>query len=188
MAESAQKKAPAQSADRAGKENPTTVRRDMLSVALLAMVSLNLATLGGMGFAMRKLWHRVTDMQISVEKVKAEKTEEGASLGKELAPQNLGVLYPMDSFLVNITSDQGTKYLQVQMELELSDPAVEDEVSRKKAALRDSIIVLLSSRTYKQLRDPNGLKNLRKDLLRSINQNLSMGSVKDIFFTQFHFN
>ena len=90
--------------------------------------------------------------------------------------------------MVNVNSEQGSKFLQVQMELELSDPVVEDEVSRKKAAIRDSIIVLLTSRSYQELRASNGLKALRTDVIQSVNHLLSGGKVKDVFFTQYHFN
>jgi flagellar FliL protein len=74
------------------------------------------------------------------------------------------------------------------MELELADPAVEDEISRKKAAVRDAIIVLLSSRNYRDLREAAGLKKLRVDLVKAINNLLSTGKVKEVYFTQFHFN
>ena len=74
------------------------------------------------------------------------------------------------------------------MELELADPSLEDEVTRKKAALRDAVIVLLSSRTYKELKESNGIKILRADILKSINNLLTTGKVREIYFTQFLFN
>src|SRR5262249_4392619 len=114
--------------------------------------------------------------------------EDQSPLGKEMQSPAMGLLYPLDSFLVNISSDQGPKFLQTQMELELGDPGTEDEVARKKAAIRDAIIVLLSSRTYKELREPSGMKKLRVDLLRAINNLLTTGKIKEVYFTQFHFN
>jgi flagellar FliL protein len=94
----------------------------------------------------------------------------------------------MESFLVNITSDQGPKFLQTQMEFELTDAATEDEVTRKKSAIRDAIIVLLSSRSYKQIRETTGMVTLRHDILRAVNNLLSNGKVREVYFTQFHFN
>ena len=100
----------------------------------------------------------------------------------------MGALYPLDSFLVNVTSPEGPRFLQAQIELELQDPELESEIARKKPAIRDSIIVLLSSRAYTELRDPNGMKKLREDLLRAVNNLLVGGKVKAAYFTQFHFN
>jgi flagellar FliL protein len=108
--------------------------------------------------------------------------------GRMLTPPTPGTLYPMESFLVNISSDQGPKFLQTQMEFELMDAATEDEISKKKSAIRDAIIVLLSSRSYKQIRDTSGMVNLRRDLLRVVNNLLTTGQVREVYFTQFHFN
>ncbi len=164
-------------------------KTDWIGVAILALVGVNVLALGGMGYFMQKLWVRMHELQTASRKAPVASTEEGAlTVGKELQPQNLGVLYALEGFLVNVNSDQGPKFLQVQMELELSDPVLEDEVSRKKAAIRDSVIVLLTSRSYKQLKAANGLKVLRSDIIQSINHLLSGGKVKEVYFTQFHFN
>lgn len=109
-------------------------------------------------------------------------------MGKELLAAPQGTLYPLDSFLVNITSDQGAKFLQTQLELELSEASLEEEVTKKRAALRDAIIVLLSSKSYKELKEPNGIRSLRSEILKSLNSLLVTGRIKEIYFTQFHFN
>jgi flagellar basal body-associated protein FliL len=178
----------------AGSTNPQgqpegkATRPDFLGIILLGLVTLNVLALVGIGYSVRNLWMRLNDIQGAMQKMTVQEPQDDGPLGKELQPQSLGLLFPMESFLVNVASDQGPKFLQTQMELELSDPALEDEVSRKKAALRDAIIVMLSSRPYKELRAPNGLKKLRMDLVRAVNSNLSTGKVKEIYFTDFHFN
>lgn len=172
----------------AGGQDKKGKKPDVIGLSLVALVTANLVILGAMGFFVKRMWGRMQQMQVQLEKGAETAPEKENELGKELTPQNVGVLYPLDSFLVNVASEQGVKYLQVQMELELTDPAIEDELSRKKAAVRDSVIVLLSSRNYRQLREPNGIKILRADLVRSINHNLTSGQIKDVFFTQFHFN
>ena len=48
--------------------------------------------------------------------------------------------------------------------------------------------MLLSSKSYRELREPSGMKRLRQDLLRSVNSLLSGGKIREIYFTQFHFN
>lgn len=186
MAEAAQKKAP--EGENAAAAAPAAPKKDLIGIILLALVTLNVAGLGGLGFLVQKLWLRINDVQTNINKMEQSDNEEPSPTGKELQPQNLGVLYPMDSFTVNLQSDQGPKFLQTQMEFELSDPSLEDEISRKKAAVRDSILVLLTSKTYKELREPNGMKKLRQDIVRSVNSLLGSGKVKEIYFTQFHFN
>jgi len=172
-----------------GSESVPKKKADLVGIVLLALVAINLAAVGGLGFYMKRLTLTVHELE---EKTTKPATPEGAAehspMGKELQPQNLGILYPLEPFLVNINTQQGSKFLQAQIELELADPALEDEISRKKAALRDAVIVLLTSRNYTQLREANGLKNLRSDLVKSLNSLLSTGKVKEVYFTQFHFN
>jgi flagellar FliL protein len=168
--------------------NETRPKVDFLGLVIFGLVTVNLITLGGMGFFLQKMWVRVQELKLQLDRVSAAPTGDEGPLGKEMQPQNLGTLYPLESFLVNIGSEQGPKFLQTQMELELSEPGVEDEISRKKAAIRDGVIMLLTSRSYRELREPDGMKKLRQDLLKSINGLLSSGKVKEIYFTQFHFN
>ncbi len=179
-------------------------KKDFIPLFTFTLVTMNVVMLGVMGFFLNKMWVRVQDLTVRAQNpIPAEHHEEagaeaggheggghegGHDSGKELTANVQGTLFPMESFLVNITSDQGPKYLQAQMELELSDPSLEDEVTRKKAAIRDAIIVLLSSRSYRELREANGMKVLRVDILKSINNLLSTGKIREIFFTQFHFN
>jgi len=189
MAEAQAKKQKSDALDEKGGAAPAAKKTDWIGIAILSLVFVNVLALSGMGFFMQKLWNRMHELQTAIRKAPVVTPEESASsVGKELQPQNLGVLYALEGFLVNVNSEQGPKFLQVQMELELSDPALEDEVSRKKAAIRDSIIVLLTSRSYRQLKATNGLKTLRTDIIQSINHLLSGGKVKDVYFTQYHFN
>lgn len=167
-------------------------KKDILSFAILGLMVVNLLAVGGMGFFLKQVFSRYQELQNQVthlaqpEPVVEEDKEK--PIGRELQPPVQGTLYPMDSFLVNISSEQGPKFLQTQMELELADPALEDEITRKKAAIRDAIIVLLSSRSYKDLRESGGMKKLRQDILKAINHLLSSGKVREVYFTQFHFN
>ena len=172
------------------KEEPK--KKDILGLLLMLLVTLNLAAVAGMGFFMQKLWHHVQEMQGEIQKIATQESEaakkEKNPMGKELPPKEMGTLYGLESFLVNIGSDQGSKFLQAQMELELSDAAVQDEITRKKPAVRDAVILLLSSRTFNELKDVAGIKKLRTDIIKSINNLLTSGKVKEVYFTQFHFN
>ncbi|MEZ4751459.1 MAG: flagellar basal body-associated FliL family protein [Bdellovibrionota bacterium] len=96
--------------------------------------------------------------------------------------------FPLESFLVNLASSEGPKFLQLQMQLELSSPSVEEELIRKKAVIRDSIISLLTSRSYNDLRRTEGMEKLRSDIKGRVNNLLSTGKIQQVFFTQFHFN
>lgn len=185
MAEPAAKIVP--SIERRTEPTPEKPRLDVLSLVIFGLVSLNLVAVGGMGYFLRNLWGQLRDVQQQQELLKVARNQEPPP-GREPKAAEMGVLYPIESFLVNINSDQGAKFLQTQMEFELADPALENEIARKKPALRDAILLILSSRSYKDLREPAGMKRLRADILQSVNSLLTTGRVKSVYFTQFHFN
>jgi len=185
MAEPAAKVTPL--SERRTESSAEKPRVDVLSLVIFGLVSLNLAAVGAMGYFLKNLWIQLRDVQQQTELLKVAKAQEPPP-GREPKAPEMGVLYPIESFLVNINSDVGPKFLQTQMEFELGDPALENEIARKKPALRDAILLILSSRGYKDLRDPNGMKRLRGDILTSVNSQLTTGRVKNIYFTQFHFN
>lgn len=189
MAEAAAKQTNPKPDDPTSEDEAKPAKRwDLLGLVVFVLVCLNLGTAGAMGYFMQKMWERIQDLQSQTHRLTAKTNQPESQVGKEMQAPGMGELFPIESFLVNITSDQGPKFLQAQMELELADPAVAEELTRKKPAIRDSVIVLLSSRSFKDLREPNGMKKLRADLLRSMNNLLTTGKVKEIYFTQFHFN
>jgi len=165
---------------------------DKLGLVVLMIVVLNTVAAAGMGYLFMQMIGRVAaveEQSKTIEKKMAEEKKPVApASGKEFIPQELGVLYPLEGFLVNISSDRGPRFLQMKVELELDAPALEDEIALKRPALRDAIIVLLTSRNYAELKDPKGMKRLRDDILRSVNGLLKSGQVKELYYTQFHFN
>jgi flagellar FliL protein len=178
-------------------------KRDILNISILVVTILNVSMLITLGVFVNKMSSRVKEVQEKtatlIENANAEEKEREASkdkkksleaklVGKELEAPAQGTLYPLDSFLVNIASDQGSKFLQTQLELELSEATLEEEVTKKRAALRDAIIVLLSSKSYKELKEPGGIKVLRNEVTRALNSLLNTGKIKEVYFTQFHFN
>lgn len=165
-------------------------KSEKLPFVTLLVVMINTVVLSALGYVVTQLWEKMKGLSDKAAQIEqAQKAEEvKPSPEKEFIPPELGVLYPLESFLVNISSDRGPRFLQMQMELELDNAALEDEIALKRPALRDAIILLLTSRTYAELREKEGIKKLRADLIKSINGLLKTGNIREIYFTQFHFN
>jgi flagellar FliL protein len=94
-------------------------------------------------------------------------------------------IWPMDAFVINIAETNGERYLKIVMQLETSDPAVVTELEQLKPRLRDSILDLLTSKTYKELMDLAGKQRLREDIAGRINNILQKGKVTKVYFTDF---
>ncbi|MGC9285961.1 MAG: flagellar basal body-associated FliL family protein [Hydrogenobaculum sp.] len=102
-----------------------------------------------------------------------------------VAPQKLGVMYDLGSFLVNLADKNANTYAKVSITLELSNEKVKQEVVKRLPIIKDAVINLLSSKTYDEIRTPEGKEELRLELIKRINAILVTGGVQNIYFTQF---
>jgi flagellar protein FliL len=94
-------------------------------------------------------------------------------------------IWPMEAFIINIAETNGERYLKIVMQLEVSDPDVVKELDQLKPRLRDSILDLLTPKTYKELMDLSGKQRLREEIAGRINNILQRGKVTKVYFTDF---
>jgi flagellar protein FliL len=95
------------------------------------------------------------------------------------------VFWPLEPFIVNLIDNEGERYLKVVMQLELSDQAMLAEMKLLSPKLRDTILDLLSSKTYKEMIDPLGKQRLRDEIAMRMNMNVKTGKVLKVYFTEF---
>ncbi|ANE32459.1 flagellar basal body-associated protein FliL [Campylobacter hyointestinalis] len=98
---------------------------------------------------------------------------------------NIGPMYPMDQFLVNLLSESGSRFLKTALNLELSEETLAPEIDKKKPLIRDIIIRTLSSKTYEDVSTAKGKERLKDELVTKINETLRDGYIKNVYFTDF---
>ncbi len=98
---------------------------------------------------------------------------------------NVGPMYPLDQFLVNLLSETGSRYLKMEINLELSAETLTPEIDQKKPLLRDIIIRILTSRTYEDVSTAKGKERLKDEIATKLNEILRDGYIKNVFFTDF---
>jgi flagellar FliL protein len=106
---------------------------------------------------------------------------------KEQVQQQVPVaaVWPMEPFIVNIL-DQGTdRYLKIVVELEISDKNCIAELNQLKPKMRDNVLDLLSSKSYKDIVDINGKQRLRDEIMMRLNSFLTGGKIAKVYFTEF---
>jgi len=97
-----------------------------------------------------------------------------------------GPLYPLEPFLVPLTTGaKEERFLKVTMALELSSGQVSLEIDDRLTTVREQVLAILNSRTLSSFLNPEGKNQLRSDLIRSINQQLSTGAIRNLYFTEF---
>ena len=113
------------------------------------------------------------------EQQKVEKKHKVSSMAE------VGPIYPLDPFIVNLVSPNADRYLKCKIDLELSNQEVQKEIDKKLPAIRDLIIQILSSKTVEEIQTAKGKEKLKEEIKRKINQLLTTGEVKNVYFTEF---
>ncbi|ABQ28346.1 flagellar basal body-associated FliL family protein [Geotalea uraniireducens] len=110
---------------------------------------------------------------------KSEKKGEGGEKGTS------STVYPLDPFIVNIYDGQEIRYLKIKVEFEMAGPEVKPEIDARQSALRDAILVLLTTKTMREVQDLQGKNQLRDEILATTGKILSVGRVTKVYFTDF---
>lgn len=97
----------------------------------------------------------------------------------------IGILYPLDTFTVNLKSDAGRRYLKATISLELNGEELSIELDKKSPVIRDRIIRILTSKTLEEISSKKGKQKVSEQIIDTLNSMISDGSVKGIYFTEF---
>ena len=123
--------------------------------------------------------------QEKVEKTTKKKRRSSLDTETQRLLSDIGVMYPLDSFTVNLKSDAGRRYLKVTMSLELEGEELSSELDAKVAVLRDRIIRILTSKTLEEISSKKGKNKVETQIMDVLNAMISDGQIKGIYFTEF---
>lgn len=101
------------------------------------------------------------------------------------AAAGVSTVFTLEPFIVNIYDGQDLRYLKVKVELEMTNPAIKPELEMNLAAIRDAVLVVLSTKTLQEVQDIQGKNQLREELLTAISKVVAQGKVSKIYFTDF---
>lgn len=115
------------------------------------------------------------------------KAEGGHGGGGEAAGAAAGAtnVFALDPFIVNIYDGQELRYLKVKVELEMVNAGVKGELEARIAAIRDSVLVLISTKTLHDIQDVQGKNQLKDEIMAAINRIIPPGKIAKIYFTDF---
>lgn len=114
-----------------------------------------------------------------VEPQKVEKKKKVSNMTE------IGPIYPLDRFIVNLLSNNSNRYLKCKIDLELDAPELQKEIDKKLPAIRDLIIRILSSKTVEEIQTSKGKEKLKEEIKRKINEILTTGEIRNVYFTEF---
>lgn len=125
-----------------------------------------------------------TELNEVTEEVPEGGTLEGAQDQDELDEDEspLGAMFPMESFVVNLS---GGRYIRCQIQLEFAERDIPARFYTRLVPVRDAIIRLLASRSAEDLAEAEGYDTLKNDVRELVNTILKKEDVKNVYFTQF---
>lgn len=123
--------------------------------------------------------------QVKEKKVSSPKKSNSDDMEDTRSLSDIGILYPLDTFTVNLKSDAGRRYLKATMSLELEGEELSLELDAKAPVLRDRIIRILTSKTLEEISSKKGKLKVSQQIMDTLNAMITDGKIKGIYFTEF---
>lgn len=166
----------------AEEKKEATEKKSGGNMVLIIIVALLVLLLAGGGLAAYLL---LSSGGSSTPQAQQAQGGGGSASGRSTNLLSIGPIYPMDSFIVNLLSESGSRYLKVSLDIELSSNRLASEMDTKRSVVRDIIIRTLSSKTFEEVSTLKGKERLKDEIVARLNEVLADGHVRNIFFTDF---
>lgn len=156
------------------------------SIILVALAVINMVIVAAVGFMLFKGKQKEAQEPKIEQVIKGEHEEQAHE--HEKPNSFIGKVVPLETFIVNLAESKGRKVAKVNIELELQGNDIADEIDKRKAQVRDIIIILLSSKTYDEVSTREGKESLRNEIKEQLNSFLTTGEISAVYFTEFIYN
>jgi len=102
-------------------------------------------------------------------------------------PEEMTIVYPLKSFIVNLADKKGVgkRYLKLTLEVEVAGEEQRALVNHKIPQLRDTILLMLSSRTIAEITSMEAKLELKQVLLARMNSAIGKNVIQRLYFTEF---
>ena len=127
------------------------------------------------------------NLEAQEEVTEEEKVEEKSSSEepKPVKQVKKDLMFHLDPFIVNLAKSGGNRFLKVTVSLEMSSPEVRFGLKKNIQKITDSILLLLSTKIFKDVYSIQGKFTLKGEITTRVNQFLTEGQVKGAYFTEF---
>jgi len=149
-----------------------------MSKKLVFLLLLGLLVVGGGGAAFFM-------MSNDHEEKKSEQHAEQTMEEEEPDPEQVGPVIDLEPFVLNLADHDQLRYLKVSIKLQLDRPELETDYQDKLPAIRDALLVLLTSKESRGLRTVDGKMLVRDEIGGRINAIMKKGKIRQVFFTDF---
>lgn len=103
----------------------------------------------------------------------------------EVNAPTIGPMVDVNEFIINIVSNEENHYVKASMTFEVSGPEAAEEMNQRMPQMRDTIILLIGNKDFRELQDLQGKRQLKAELTSRVNSILRTGKVVSVYFTEF---
>jgi len=104
---------------------------------------------------------------------------------EDVDPDAPPILVDIADITINLADTDVSRFLRAKIKLEVRSPEAQIKVEQNMIKINDMVITLLSSKTFAEIRTPQGKYDLKEDLIYRMNRLMSGKPVKNMYFTDF---
>lgn len=171
---------------------PVEKKSSNMLMIIIIIVLIFIIVLGALGFFLLSGGDEEIQQQQQIEPQTKERTtsttrraSQSTDFDDSRKLSDIGILYPLDTFTVNLKSDAGRRYLKVTMSLELDGSELSLELDAKSPVIRDRVIRILTSKTLEEISSKKGKQKISQQIMDTLNAMIADGTIKGIYFTEF---
>jgi flagellar FliL protein len=147
-------------------------------IIILSIVAFFMVVGLGAGFFV--MWSKITQLSAAPQE---NSDVEGAE--EEDATAQLGPIMTLNPFVVNLADPGGNRYLRMSLELELSEEPVRQEIMTRLPQVRNAMLMILPNKRFEDISSSDGKEELREEIITAMNDLLSKGEIRNIYYTEF---
>ena len=171
-------------------ETPAEKKSSNMLMIIIIVVLVLIIILGAVGFLLLSSGEEDVAQQNNPQMQesttsKPQRSTPSSGMDDSRRLSEIGLLYPLDSFTVNLRSDAGRRYLKVTMSLELEGSELSLELDAKSPVIRDRVIRILTSKTLEEISSKKGKQKVSNQIMDTLNAMTTDGTIKGIYFTEF---
>lgn len=164
-----------------GAEEKPAKKSSKLLIIILLIAGLAIGGGGAAAFLILKNMKSDDKSEVAEEKNVSDEGDGGEKEGMD----KLGPIMPLDPFIINLSGDGGRNYLKLEITLEFDKEVVQVEVKDKMPMIKDSILLLLATKSFESIQTAEGKLMLKNEIITRLNRFLSTGVIQNLYFTNF---
>ena len=151
----------------------------MSNKIVFALVGIIFIVMIGLTGGLFMIWSQLSNAQAQGDGAA------GANGDGQQVKQTLGTLFSLDTFIVNLADEGGKRYLRVTMDLEIGANTTESDLQQRLPQMRDSILMVIPSKRFADIRTMEGKIGLRNEIIANLNGLFGREIITNIYFTEF---